>query len=461
MAQISRLMHEWFTDPKVGEWLAAIEASDLVRDPESESAVNTREWRRLYDRETKLPTEFVEDFTRTTSKASQVWSDARKASDFTMFQPHLQKIVELCRRKADYIGYDTEAYDALLDDFEPGAKVAEIESVFTALRKDLVELIGKIKDAPRRPDLTIIRRPYDVAKQRVFAESVAAAMGYDFNAGRFDDTTHPCCNGLGPHDVRILTRYYPNDFAEGLTAATHEAGHALYDMNQTSQEHWGTPRGETASLGIHESQSRLWENMVGRSRQFWVYFFPHAQRLFHEEMRDVTLDGIYGAMNWVAPSFIRVEADEATYNLHVMLRFELERAIITGDVKVADIPGEWNRRFKDYLGLDVDNDANGCLQDSHWSHGVLGYFPTYALGNLYAAQFWMQAQRDLPGLLEDFTTGDFNRLRGWLREKVHDRGSMYLAADLCRQVTGQSLSHQPLLGYLYAKYADIYGISRD
>ncbi len=460
LAQVYSLTHAWLTSPEVGEWLETIEGTDLVKDPENAGAVNVRETRRLYDRETKLPTEFVEDFTRTTAVARQVWGEARKKSDFAMFAPHLKKIVDLCRRKADLIGYSTERYDALVDEFEPGAKTAEIETAFAGLRTDLVELIGKIKDAPRRPDLGILKRPWDVKKQKVFSEMLASALGYNFNAGRIDETVHPCCNGLGPRDIRILTRFYPEDLAEGLTGTVHETGHALYDLSRDVSEVWGQPIGETASLAIHESQSRTWENIVGRSRSFWVYFFPQLQRLFHEEAQGITLDDFYGVMNWVAPSHIRVEADEATYNLHIMLRFELERAIIKGDLEVEDIPGEWNRRFKDYLGIEVDTDAHGCLQDVHWSDGSFGYFPTYALGNLYAAQFWMQAKKDVPGLEDDFSTGRFDRLLIWLRDNIHVHGFRYLSQDLCKKVTGAELSHRPLLEYLYDKYEGIYGIKR-
>ncbi|MCP4567488.1 MAG: carboxypeptidase M32 [FCB group bacterium] len=461
LAQISRLTHEWFTAPQVGELMDTIEASDLITDCESAEAVNVREWRRMYERETKLPVDLVEDFVRTTSKASSIWAEARKKSDFSLFQPSLERIVDLCRRKADFIGYDKEKYEALLDEFEPRAKVADIEKIYSGLRTELVELIGKIKDAPRKPDIGIIKRPYDLTRQKVFAESVSQAIGYDYKAGRFDEAVHASCNEMGPLDVRVLTRYYTDDIAEGLTSAMHEVGHALYDMTRPNKVHWGTPMGETASLGIHESQSRLWENMVGRSNEFWQYFFPQLQQLFRKELAGATRDDFYGAMNWVSPSYIRVEADEATYNLHVMLRFDMERAIIAGDIKVSDIPGEWNKRFKDYFGFEVNNDANGCLQDIHWSHGIFGYFPTYTLGNLYAAQYWSQALKDLPNLLDDFKRGQFSRLFEWLGEKIHTPGSKYDAPDLCRRVTGSKLSHKPLLDYLYEKYSGIYGISRN
>jgi len=460
LAQLGRLTHEWFTDPKVGDMIAIVEESDLTVNRESEQAVNVREWRRLYDWATKIPTEFVEDFARATSKATQTWADARKNSDFGRFQPSLEKIVDLCRQKAEFIGYEKDRYEALLDEFEPRARVADVETVFAKLRPELVELIGKIKDAPSKPDIGILRHPYDLEKQKIFSECVSSAIGYDYEAGRFDLAEHPSCNEMGPWDVRVLTRYYPEDFVEGLSSAMHEVGHALYDMTRTNKEHWGTPLGETASLGIHESQSRMWENMVGRSKEFWTYFFPQLKRLFRSETAGISCDEFHAAMNWVSPSYIRVQADEATYNLHIMLRFDLERAIIAGDIEVSDIPGEWNKRFKEYFGLEVDNDANGCLQDVHWSHGIFGYFPTYTLGNLYAAQYWNQATHDLPDLLQDFTVGKFDRLSGWLGEKIHSQGSRHDAADLCQIITGQALSHEPLLDYLYEKYSGIYGISR-
>lgn len=460
LAQIDRIAHEWFTSPQVGEWIATVEQSELVKNPESEAAVNVREWRRMYDRKTKLPVSFVEQFARTKSLATQVWAEARRKSDFTLFEPYLTEIVGLVRQKAECYGYRTEKYDALLEDFEPGAKTAEVERAFSGLRTDLVELVGKIADAPKRPDIGVLRRPWNGEKQRTFAKMIAAQIGYDYEAGRIDETVHPCCNSLGPLDVRILTRFAADDLSDGLTGTIHEAGHAFYIQSQKGSEHWGTPMGRTPSLAIHESQSRTWENIVGRSREFWSYFLPQLKGLFAEEAKDITLDGFYGAMNYVAPSYIRVEADEATYNLHIMLRFEMERAIVEGEVAVRDIPGEWNARFKKYLGIAVDKDANGCLQDVHWSDGSFGYFPTYALGNLYAAQFWTRARKDLPGVMGDFATGRFDRLMTWLSEKIHRQGFKVYPMELCRRLTGEELSHRPLLDYLYGKYEGIYGIRR-
>ena len=453
---LARLTHEMFTDPRVNDWLTECESSELAGGDTVEAA-NIRELRRKYDRQARLPREFVQEEARLTSKAQQVWSQARKKSDFAMFAPYLEKVIAMQREKADLFGFTTEAYDALMDDYEPGATAAEIESVFAGLLPELVSLNARLKDAPRRPDIGIIKRPYDVPKQRIFAETVVAALGYDFDEGRIDEVAHPFCTSFGPGDHRICTRYYPEDLAEGLTGVVHETGHALYDMG-LNREDYGMPTGDATSLGIHESQSRMWENQVGRSRGFWEYFFPQARRIFRESLQGVSLEQFYHAMNYSTPSFIRVEADEATYNLHIMLRFELERAILRGELKTADIPGEWNKRFKEYFGLDVDKDSNGCLQDVHWAIGCIGYFPTYCLGNLYAAQFYAKANGEMPGLESDFARGDFSRLLGWLRKNIHVHGSRYRAADLCLRVTGKPLSHRPLVDYMKAKYEDIYGI---
>jgi carboxypeptidase Taq len=320
--------------------------------------------------------------------------------------------------------------------------------------------VAKIADAPTKPDIGILHRVWNLEKQWFFTKMVAAELGYDFSSGRIDETVHPCCNMLGPRDVRILTRFAAHDLSEGLTGTIHEAGHAFYSLSREMSESFGMPSSMTPSLAIHESQSRTWENIVGRSREFWVYFFPQLQGVFPEETRGVSVDEFYRAMNWVSPSYIRVEADEATYNLHIMLRFELEREIITGELPVKDVAAEWNRRFKEYFGIEIDKDANGCLQDTHWSDGNFGYFPTYALGNLYAAQFWTQAQKDVPGLADDFAAGKFGRLMNWLSENIHQKGATFYPPELCRRITGKPLSHAPLLDYLYGKYSDIYGISR-
>jgi carboxypeptidase Taq len=454
---IARLVHEQFVDPVVGALLSEIESSELIKDPESVVAANIRELRHEYDKETKLPKELVQELATTTSQASQAWVEARQKSDFKLFVPWLTKVLDLTIRKAEAYGYQGEPYNALLDTYEPGATVADVEKAFTGLRRESVTLLEKIKNGKKRPDKSIVERAYPVEKQKVFGEMVAAAMGYDFESGRLDVTTHPFCTGIGPGDTRILTRYNPQRLNDALFGTMHEAGHALYEMGINKVEHFGTPMGESVSLGIHESQSRMWENQVGRSKDFWVYFFPQARRIFQDALGDVAMEDFYGAVNNVEPSFIRVEADEATYNLHIMLRFEIERAMVKREIAPKDVAGEWNKRFKEYLGIEVDRDSNGCLQDVHWSSGLIGYFPTYALGNLYSAQFFAKAQEDIPGLTEDFRHGDFSRLLTWLRKNIHQHGQRYRATRLCERVTGKPLSHQPLMDYMNKKYGEIYG----
>lgn len=453
---IAGMTHEKFTSPRIGELLSQVENTELTKVPDSIEAANIREVRRRYDRQTKLPKSLVEEIVRVTSMSEKEWETCRKNSDFKSFAPWLAKVVDLTKQAADCYGYKGEPYNALLEDYEPGMTVEEVSSVFEKLRIDLVELNNKIRGAKKRPNVSIVERPYPVELQRVFGEMVAAAIGLDFNEGRCDITVHPFCSGIGPGDVRITTRYNPNRLNDALFGIMHETGHALYDIGLPKQ-HWGLPSGDAASYGVHESQSRTWENQVGRSKEFWVYFLPQAKRIFRDSLDGVSLDDFYGAINDVRPSFIRVEADEATYNLHILLRYELERAMLKGDLKSADVAGEWNSRFKKYFGIEVDNDSHGCLQDVHWSAGLIGYFPSYSLGNLYSAQFFAKAKTEIPDMMSRFERGDFSGLLNWLRKNIHQHGQRYRPVDLCKQVTGQPLSHKPLIDYMTAKYKEIYG----
>jgi carboxypeptidase Taq len=449
LSLIAGLVHKRMTDPKIGELLSALEASDLAKGDTPEAA-NIRESRDRYDKLTKLPQKLVEELTRVTSLAETEWEQARAKRDFARFKPWLEQVLDLTRQVADALGYKGEPYDALLDNYEPGATTEDIVEV---------ELIAKIKDAPKRPDASIVERAYDVELQRIFGEAVAAAQGYDFNAGRLDITTHPFCISIGPGDTRVTTRYNPYRLNDALFGIMHEVGHALYDMG-LERKYFGSPMGEAVSLGVHESQSRMWENQVGRSKAFWVYFYPQLQRIFRDSLNGVTMEAFYAAVNDVRPSYIRVEADEATYNLHILLRFELERALLRGDLKAADVPGEWDKRFESYFGIKVDHVSHGCLQDVHWSAGLIGYFPTYTLGNLYSAQLFAKAKTDIPDMTARFERGDFATLLAWLRENVHKHGKRYRAKELVKRVTGQPVSHKPLIDYLYTKYGEIYGIKR-
>jgi carboxypeptidase Taq len=457
MGLLARLTHEMLTAPVIGELLAVVEASSLVRDAHSDAAANIREIRRHYDRAVKLPNELVEELARVTTRAQQVWQEARQADDFAAFRPWLEKVVALVRLKAEAIGYKSAPYDALLDEYEPGATTAEITKLFAALRGDLVPLASAIAESGRRPRRDLLEREYPVEQQKQFGQAAASAIGFDFEAGRLDVTSHPFCSGIGPGDCRITTRYNPHRFHESFFGILHEAGHGIYEQGLPA-EHFGTPLGTFASLGMHESQSRLWENQVGRGRPFWEHFFPKARQSFPAALGDVSLDDFLFAINDVRPSFIRVEADEATYNMHIILRFELEQALVSGDLKPADVPGAWDEKFKQFFALTPPTAAQGCLQDIHWSMGGIGYFPTYTLGNLYAAQFMEQARRDLPDLDGDIRAGRFLGLKGWLNEKIHRAGQRYRSGELCQRVTGQPLSHQPLMAYLRDKYAPFYHV---
>jgi len=456
MALLARLTHEMGIAPEVGEALAAVEGSDLVRDAETDAAVNVREIRRSYDRSVKLPKRLVEELARVTIRAQQSWQEARQANDFPSFRPWLEKVVALKREEAHAVGYRDHPYDALLDEYEPGATAAEITRVFAGLSAELVPLIAAIGQSSKKPNTDILHREYPVDLQKVIGTAAAAAIGFDFGAGRLDVTTHPFCSGIGPGDCRITTRYNSRSFVDSFFGILHEAGHGIYEQG-LPREHAGTPLGSFCSLGIHESQSRLWENQVGRGRPFWEHFFPRARQVFLSSLRHVQLDDFLFAINEVKPSFIRVEADEATYNLHIVLRFELELALIAGDLAPADVPAAWNEKFQKMFGLTPPDDRQGCLQDIHWSMGGIGYFPTYTLGNLYAAQFMNQARHDLPGLDDDFRHGNYSPLTQWLNQKIHQPGRRWRANDLCRRVTGEPLSHRPLVEYLRGKYGALHG----
>lgn len=457
MAYLAGLSHEKATDPRIGEWLSAVEGSDLVADAIAAPAVNVREWRRSFQRLTRLPRTLVEEMARTTSLAQQEWIEARKASDFDRFQPWLTKIVGLKRREAECLTDGGPLYDALLDEYEPGAKSGEIAVLFAALKAELVPLVAAIAGAARRPDATLLSREYPVDRQRVFGEAAAAAVGFDFQKGRLDTTAHPFCTGIGPGDCRITTRFDAHCFSDAFFGILHETGHGLYDQGLDPAQ-FGTPMGEFVSLGVHESQSRLWENAVGRSLSFWRHFFPLARQVFHETLHDVSLDAFHFAINQVEPSLIRVQADEVTYNLHILIRFELEQTLLSGDLPVDELPSAWRDHYAQALGVAPKNHAEGCLQDIHWSAGLFGYFPTYTLGNLFAAQLMESARRDLGDVDGAFARGEFLPLLEWLRTKVHRHGRRYRAPQLVKEATGSSLDHGPLVQALRAKYGTLYGV---
>jgi carboxypeptidase Taq len=450
------MQHERASDPRIGELLAAVEGSDLVADADSIAGANVRELRRSYDRQARLPRSLVEETARVTSLAQQEWAVARQDDDFARFQPWLERVLNLRRHEAEFAGF-REPYDALLDEYEPGARRDDLERLFGELRRELTPMLVALSEADRRPDVTVLHREYPVERQRQFGEMAAAALGFDFHAGRLDVTVHPFFSSVGPGDCRLTCRFDARDFREGLFGILHETGHGLYEQG-LDPAHNGTPVGEALSLGWHESQARLWENTVGRGRAFWSHFFPLAQQLFPATLHDVTLDEFHFAINAVESAACRVGADEVTYNLHILFRFELEQALVKGDLPVADLPEAWDEASQRYLGVVPENDAVGCLQDGHWASGLIGYFPTYTLGNLIAAQLYARAEVELGDLDRPFSGGEFGGLLGWLRERVYRQGSRYSAPKLVEMVTGAPLSHGPLVQALWGKYGQLYGV---
>jgi carboxypeptidase Taq len=457
VAYLSGWVHKRRTDPRVGEWLNELEGSPLAAQVHSDVGATVRQFRRHYNKLVRLPQSLVEELTRTAVLGQQAWVEARRRSDFQAFAPWLTKMIQLKRQQADCVGYAACPYDALLDDYEPGETTHNVAGILQRLREELVVLVAAVAESGRSPELEILSRPFPLDAQQEFGRRAAAALGFDFQRGRLDVTHHPFCTEVGPDDCRITTRYDEHYLPTSFFGILHEAGHGLYDQG-LRKEQYGLPPGSFASLGIHESQSRMWENFVGRGEPFWRHFFPLAQRLFPAALANVSLAQFYFAINDVRPSLIRVEADEATYNLHIVIRFELEQSLINDRFPVGELPYAWRSKYREYLAIEPPDDAEGVLQDVHWSAGLYGYFPTYSLGNLYAAQFFAQANVELGGLEQAFAQGDFGGLLAWLREKIHRHGQCYTATELVQRVTGQPLSHGPLLAYLRRKYGELYGL---
>jgi carboxypeptidase Taq len=458
-AALARIHHQMSTAREIGDLLAACEADRTFLESGSAEAANVREIRRDYDKATKLPESLVSELAQVSSEAQHEWAKARKASDFAQFLPWLKRLVKLNRDKASCLGIPAggEAWDALADTFEPGCTAASVTAVFTPLRARLVKLIAELRGAKSGPSNRFNETALPIDLQTSFVRMVTEAIGFDFQRGRLDASTHPFCGGSHCNDVRMTTRYCETCLNDALGSTMHEAGHGMYEQG-LPETAIGTPLGTAVSLAIHESQSRLWENQVGRSLPFWKWCRPRLLAHFGKSIEDFTVDDLYGAANIVEPGFIRVEADEATYNLHVMVRFELERLLIGGQLDPADLPTEWNRRYREYLGLEVPDDRRGCLQDVHWSMGAFGYFPTYTLGTLYSAQFFSAARRDLPGLEDGFAAGDFAPLLKWLRTHLHAHGRRYSPAELCERATGKPVSSEPYLEYLEGKLRPLYGL---
>lgn len=456
LGTISRIAHEMGTSDEMGRLLEDLKPYAEQLDPDSDDARLIKVSLREYKKAKKVPPEMVVEFAQLTTVAHTAWVEAREKNDFAHFQPYLEKIVALRQRYAELFAPYDHVYDPLLDDFEPGLKTQDVKTIFEALRPEQVALIHEIAERPQVDD-SFLHQNYDEQKQWDFGVEVATKFGYDWSRGRQDKSAHPFTIHFGRDDVRITTRIIPDLVSSAMFSTMHEAGHAMYEQG-VGANLYRTPLSNGASLAMHESQSRMWENLVGRSRPFWEHFYPRLQEYFPSQLGGVDLETFYKGINKVEPSLIRVEADEATYNLHIMLRLELEIALMEGTLAVKDLPEVWNSKMQEYLGVTPPNDALGVLQDVHWSGGMIGYFSTYALGNLISVQLWECIERDIPDLADQIRQGDFSHLLGWLREKVHVHGSKFEPQELVQRVTGSKIDPAPYMRYLRRKYGEIYGL---
>ena len=452
---LSGLVHQRKTGAQFGDWLNELAQSELAEQPDSPVGASIRGMKRDFDRNIQLPESLVKRIAHAVTIGQQVWSEAKPNNDFAAFLPHLESIVQLRREEATILSKGASCrYDSLLDQYEEDAKTEAVATVFTDLKKRLVPLVQKLTQSKTGPDGKSLAGIFDVAKQKEFSRWVAEKIGFQFERGRLDETDHPFCTTLGPHDHRILTRYYEDSFGSGLYGTLHEAGHGMYEQGLPT-EWFGLPAGSAASLGVHESQSRLWENMIGRSKAFWSWCLPHAKKWF-PQLKTASVDSIYADLNRVEASLIRIEADEATYNLHILLRFELERELIDGHLQCEDLPTAWSDRYEAYLGIRPANDSEGVMQDVHWAAGLIGYFPTYTLGNIFAAQLMNAANDslgDVPSMIEK---GDFQPLLQWLRTSVHQYGRCLKPTALVAKATGFPLSSEPFIDYLSEKLTPLY-----
>jgi len=456
LATIGKISHQKFTSDKIGQLLGDLEKEFAGADADSDEVRLLKVTRHEYDQATRVPADFVAEFAVVTTKAFEAWVEARKKSDFSIFQPHLEKVVELNQRYVSFFPPADHPYDVLLDQYERGMKTADVKEIFDALRPQQVELLQAIAEQPQVDD-DFLHVEYDEQKMWDFSEVIASKFGYDWERGRQDKSAHPFTTGFSINDVRITTRFEEDNPTVMLFSTMHETGHGLYELG-SNQAYERTPLAGGTSLAVHESQSRMWENLVGRSLPFWEYFYPEFQKLFPGQVGNLDLDTFYKGINKVESSLIRVNADEATYNMHIMLRLELEIGMVEGAVKAKDLPELWNAKMEEYLGITPPNDAKGVLQDVHWSYGSMGYFSTYALGNLISAQLWEKIAADIPDLPEQFRKGEFGALLAWLREKIHVHGSKFEPQEMVQRVTGSKIDAAPYVRYLKQKYSDIYGL---
>lgn len=453
LSTLAGIGHELATTKELGDLLNTLSADESLIEKEKR---NIKQSLKNYNDNKKYTTEFVQELSKTISESFQAWQKAKEENNFAVYAPHLEKLVKLKREECKLLGTFAHPYDALLNQYEPGAKTADLEVLFTDVRNQLVAFVKKISDKNQNKDSFMFLN-YDKQKQWEFGLELLKEMGYDFEGGRQDASSHPFTTNFSSQDVRVTTRINEKDLNEMIWSCIHEGGHALYEQGLPASE-YGLPSGEYVSLGIHESQSRLWENNVGRSLVYWKANFSKLQKAFPENFNAVTFEDFYKAMNIVKPSLIRTSADELTYHFHVLIRFEIEKALIEGTIEVKDLPSYWNKKYKEYLGLDVPSDSKGVLQDIHWSHGSFGYFPTYSLGSFYAAQFFAQAKKEIIGLESEIEKGNTKPLLDWLRDKVHRHGKFYSAEELCIYITGEKLNFKYFMDYATNKYTQLYNL---
>jgi len=456
IATIEKIQHIKSTSGELGLLLDNLTEYAKQLDPDCDDARLVKVAQRDFNKQSKIPTEYIVDFARESTVAQSVWEKAKDASDFAMFQPSLERLVDLRREYADFFKPWDHVYDPLLDDFEPGMKTSEIQEIFIALRPKQVELIKAISEK-EEIDRSFLYLDYSEKSQWEFGEEVITKFGYDWKHGRQDKSAHPFTTSFGINDVRITTRVKEDYLPTAMFGTFHECGHALYEMG-IAQKLNRSPLADGASMAIHESQSRMWENIIGRSKQFWIYFYPRLQEFFPSQLGNVSLDKFYRGINAVEPSLVRVEADEATYNLHIMLRMELEIALMEGSMVVKDAPDAWNQKFEEYLGIAPSNDAEGILQDVHWSFGGFGYFPTYALGNLVSSQLWEKMSEEIKDIDGKIENAEFEVILAWLRENVHVHGAKFEPQELVKKITGSKITPEPFIKYLNHKFGEIYDL---
>jgi carboxypeptidase Taq len=440
---------------EMGDYLFELSANQDNLDEVTNARI--RERKLYYDKYKTIPTDLYQEYSTLTSEANLVWEEARANNDFNHYLPYLERIIEMKRKFAELYEYENHPYDALLGEFEPGLTVEKLDPLFAELRQVSVELLKKIQNSSIKTPEEIFGKTYDVEKQKEFNKYLLPIIGFDMDAGRLDETTHPFAQSMNTGDVRITTRYLEDNVRSAIFGTIHEAGHGIYEQ-KINKDFEGTVLRSGTSFGIHESQSRFLENMIGRSKEFWNYFYPTLQSYFKEQLEETTVNDFYQAINTVKPTFIRVEADELTYNLHIMIRYEIEKGLIAGEIEVKDLPTIWNNKMEEYLGITPSTDSEGVLQDVHWSFGGLGYFPSYTLGNLYAAQILNTIERDMPEFYQNIESGKFELINNWLTTKIHQFGSLISANELIVKVTGEELNSKYLADYLNTKYSKIYNL---